>query len=196
MPCVGGGDNVANLYQLEPRGGVVRELCHDQDHNWNPVVMNDGRVMYARWEYSDTPHYFSRLLFAMNPDGTGQMALYGSNSFWPNSIFGPRPIPGEPARVVAVVSGHHGVARMGELVLFDLAMGRHEAGGVVQRIPGRGCAVDRWSPTSWCRRVGRASSTRTRWMATTSSFRASGARRAVGDLAGRRVRQHGTGAGR
>ncbi len=142
VPCVGGGDNVANLYQLDPASGVVRELCHDQDHNWNPVVMNDGRVMYVRWEYSDTPHYFSRLLFAMNPDGTGQMALYGSNSFWPNSIFGPRPIPGEPSRVVAVVSGHHGVARMGELVLFDLAMGRHEAGGVVQRIPGRGRAVE------------------------------------------------------
>ncbi len=142
VPCVGGGNAVANLYQMDGDGGNIRQLTYDQDHDWNPVVMNDGRVMYVRWEYTDIPHYFSRLLFAMNPDGTAQMALYGSNSYWPNSIFYPRPIPGEPSKVVAIVSGHHGVARMGELVVFDTAMGRHEAKGAVQRIPGHGKDVE------------------------------------------------------
>ena len=68
-------------------------------------------------EYSDTPHYFTRLLFHMNPDGTEQADAHGSNSYWPNSIFYARPIPGHPTQVVAIVSGHHGVPRMGELVL-------------------------------------------------------------------------------
>ena len=72
----------------------------------------------------------------MNPDGTDQMEYYGSNSYWPNSIFYARPIPGHPTKVVAVISGHHGVPRMGELVLFDPAKGRLEADGAVQRIPG------------------------------------------------------------
>ena len=141
VPCVGGGNQVANLYVMDPDGGNVRQLCFDQDHNWCPTVMNDGRVIFTRWEYSDTPHYFTRVLFRMNPDGIGQMALYGSNSYWPNSIFYTRPVPDHPTKVVGVISGHHGVARMGELVLFDTALGQFEAEGAVQRIPGYGKKV-------------------------------------------------------
>lgn len=142
IPCVGGGDTVANLYRMDPDGNNIRQLCFDQDHNWNPSVLNNGRVMFTRWEYSDTPHYFTRILFHMNPDGTNQMEYYGSNSYWPNSIFYARPIPNHPTQVVAIVSGHHGVPRMGELLLFDPALGRHEADGVVQRIPGYGQPVE------------------------------------------------------
>jgi len=141
VPCVGGGDTVANLYRMDANGQSIRQLCFDQDHDWCPTVLNDGRVLYTRWEYSDTPHYFSRILFSMNPDGTGQMQHYGSNSYWPNSIFYARPIPGHPSQLVAVISGHHGVPRMGELVLFDPAKARYEASGTVQRIPGRGKPV-------------------------------------------------------
>ncbi|MGD0899190.1 MAG: SUMF1/EgtB/PvdO family nonheme iron enzyme [Thermoguttaceae bacterium] len=141
VPCVGGGNQVANLYLMDPDGSHVRQLCFDQDHNWCPTVMNDGRVMFSRWEYSDTPHYFTRLLFHMNPDGSAQTAAYGSNSYWPNSIFYARPVPDHPTRVIAVISGHHGVPRMGELVLFDTARGQFEADGAVQRIPGYGKKV-------------------------------------------------------
>jgi len=141
VPCVGGGNQVANLFLAETDGSNARQLCFDQDHNWCPTVLNNGQVMYARWEYSDTPHYFTRLLMSMNPDGTSQMELYGSNSYWPNSTFYARPIPNHPTRVVAVISGHHGVPRMGELVIFDPAQGRHEASGAVQRIPGHGKEV-------------------------------------------------------
>ena len=82
------------------------------------------------------------MLFRMNPDGSGQMEYYGSNSYWPNAMYWPRPIPGHPTEVVCVVSGHHGVSRVGELVMLDPARGRHEADGVVQRIPGYGKKVE------------------------------------------------------
>ncbi len=154
VPCVGGKTPVSNLYIMNPDGSGVRQLCFDQDHDWCPTVMNDGRVMYTRWEYTDTPHYFTRLLFHMNPDGTQQMALYGSNSYWPNSTYYARAIPGHPTKIVGVISGHHGVPRMGELVIFDTAVGNHEADGVVQRIPGYGKPVeariaDRLVSNSW-----------------------------------------------
>jgi formylglycine-generating enzyme required for sulfatase activity len=142
VPCVGGGDYVGSLYIMDAQGGGVRQLTFDQDHSWYPRVLNNGRVIYTRWEYSDIPHYFSRLLFEMNPDGTAQFEYYGSNSYWPNSIFYARPIPGHPSKVAAVVSGHHGVPRMGELVILDSARGRHEADGAVQRIPGFGKKVE------------------------------------------------------
>jgi formylglycine-generating enzyme required for sulfatase activity len=142
VPCVGGGDKVGNLCRMDADGKNVRMLCFEQDQDWYPRVLSDGRVMYTRWEYSDTPHYHSRLLMSMNPDGTGQLSLYGSNSYWPNSIFYARQIPDAPSKIIAVISGHHGVPRMGELVLFDLARGRTEANGAVQRIPGYGKKVE------------------------------------------------------
>ena len=142
VPCVGGGNDVGNLYQMDADGKNIRMLCYDQDHNWCPTVLNDGRILYSRWEYTDTPHYFTRLLFTMNPDGTGQMAIYGSNSYWPNGVFYARPIPNHPTKLIGVISGHHGVPRMGELILFDTAKGNYEANGVAQRIPGRGKKVE------------------------------------------------------
>ena len=142
VPCVGGAHHVANLYRWEAETGKIRRLTFDQDHNWCPTVLNDGRVLYTRWEYADLPHAFSRMLFQMNPDGTGQMEYYGSNSYWPTAIFFARPVPDHPTRFVAVISGHHGQPRMGELVLFDLARGRYEADGAVQRIPGSGKRVE------------------------------------------------------
>lgn len=136
VPCVGGGGQVANLFTMNADGSGIRQLCFDQDHNWCPTVLNNGRVLFTRWEYSDTPHYFTRILMHMNPDGTGQTEFYGSNSYWPNSLYYARPIPGSPGKVAAIVSGHHGLARMGELVIIDSEAGRKETEGIVQRIPG------------------------------------------------------------
>jgi formylglycine-generating enzyme required for sulfatase activity len=141
VPCVGGGNQVANICKMNADGSGIRQLCFDQDQNWCPTVLNDGSVLYTRWEYSDTPHYFTRILFRMNPDGSGQMSYYGSNSYWPNSFFYAKPVPNHPTKLVSVISGHHGVPRMGELIVFDPAKGRFEADGVVQRIPGNGQEV-------------------------------------------------------
>ena len=140
VPCVGGRSQVANLYLLD-HSGAIRRLTNDQDHNWCPTVLNNGRILYQRWEYADIAHAFTRLLFHANPDGTGQMEYYGSNSFWPTALFYARPIPAHPTKFIAVVGGHHDAPRQGDLVLFDPALGRRETEGVVQRIPGFGETV-------------------------------------------------------
>lgn len=142
VPCVRGSSLVANLFRMNADGSGARQLCFDQEHSWHPAVMQDGRILYTRWEYADLPHSNSRILFTANPDGTNQRAYYGSGSFWPNSIFYARPVPGHPTMVAGTITGHHAPARMGELILFDPARGAHEADGVVQRIPGRGQEVE------------------------------------------------------
>jgi formylglycine-generating enzyme required for sulfatase activity len=142
VPCVGGSLPVGNLYRLEADGKTISQLTFDQDQDWYPRMLANGRLLYTRWEYTDTPHYFTRLLFTMNPDGTGQSALHHSNSYWPNSTFFTRPIPDHPTKVVGVVTGHHGSQRAGELLIFDPAKGSREADGVVQRIPGYGQKVE------------------------------------------------------
>jgi formylglycine-generating enzyme required for sulfatase activity len=154
VPCVRGSSWIAHLYRWWPETGKIRRLTFDQEHNWHPTVLDDGRVLYLRWEYSDIPHYAARILFSMNPDGTGQRAFYGSNSYWPNAVFFPKQMPGSPLRVAGIVSGHHGVARMGELVVFEPGKGRFEAGGVVARAGSpdrvvRPAILDRLVDASW-----------------------------------------------
>jgi formylglycine-generating enzyme required for sulfatase activity len=140
VPC-NAGLTVGMTYQMDADGKNIRQLSFDQDHNYNPTVMNDGRVLYLRWEYTDIPHVWARYLFTMNPDGTDQRAYYKSGSYWPNSTFYTRPIPGHPTRVVGVITGHH-VGRVGELVVFDPARARTGTEGVVQKIPGYGKKVE------------------------------------------------------
>ncbi len=141
LPCERGKRPVVQLYRMDLDTKKIRQITFEQDSDWCPTMMPDGRVLYLRWEYSDTPHYFSRILMTMNPDGTSQMEHYGSNSYWPNGVFNARPIPGEPTRVIGVVGGHHGISRSGRLVIFDTAKGRHESNGVVQEIPRSGHPV-------------------------------------------------------
>ncbi|MBQ9873916.1 MAG: SUMF1/EgtB/PvdO family nonheme iron enzyme [Thermoguttaceae bacterium] len=136
VPCVSGTTRVTNTYKLDASTNSIRRLTFDQEHNWCPTLTPDGRVMYLRWEYTDIPHVPGRLLFEMNPDGTNQRAFYASNSLWPVSMMYARPIPGSSSKFCCVVTGHHGVSRMGELVLFDVLQGRKETQGAVERICG------------------------------------------------------------
>ncbi len=141
VPCHDGQGDVGNLHIMNNDGSGMRRLCFEQDHNWYPTLLPNGRVLYLRWEYTDSAHYFSRILMQMNPDGSSQREFYGSNSYWPNTMFYARPLPGTDTKFVAIVSGHHGTRRAGELHLFDVSKGRREDKGVVQQIPGRGKKV-------------------------------------------------------
>ena len=137
VPCVNGSDAVGNMVLFNPKDKSLRRLTFDQDANWNPVVMNNGRIMYTRWEYTDLTHYYSRIVMHMNPDGTENKALYGSGAMFPNSTFDIQPLPGHSSAFVGIISGHHGVARSGRMIIFDPTKGRKSTAGMVQEIPYR-----------------------------------------------------------
>ena len=135
VPCVNGDDPVGNMISYDPKTGAMRRMTFDQDANWHPRVMNNGRLMYVRWEYTDLTHYYSRFVMHANPDGTETKALYGSGGWFPNSIFDVQPLPGGSNTFVGIISGHHGIARSGRLILFDPSMGRKETNGMIQEMP-------------------------------------------------------------
>lgn len=135
VPCVNGSAAVGNLVSYDPRDQSLRRMTFDQDANWHPGIMNNGRLMYVRWEYTDLPHYCSRIVMHANPDGTGTRALYGSGSWFPNSTFDVKPIPGSTSQFVGIISGHHGTKRSGRMILFDPAKSRKEEKGMVNEFP-------------------------------------------------------------
>lgn len=138
VPCWHGKERACSLYSMQADGSGVRQLGFDQDLDLHPSVLGNGQVIYSRWDYTGIMHIYLRPLMAMNPDGTLQRAVYGSNSYYPNSLFFPRAVPGHSTKVAAILSGYHGASRMGELVVLDTARGWHEADGIIARVGHRG----------------------------------------------------------
>jgi formylglycine-generating enzyme required for sulfatase activity len=124
LPCENGGRPMTNLYKVDTETKDVRQLTFEQDSDWHPRVLENGRVLYLRWEYTDTPHYYSRYLFHMNPDGTGQMEFWGSGSYFPTAYCWPRQIPENPSMLIGTVSGHHAKSETGRLMIIDRSLSR------------------------------------------------------------------------
>jgi len=119
---------VSNLYACDKDGKYLRRLTFDQVHTNYPQVMDDGRVVYTRWDYNDRGQIYPQPLFQMNQDGTAQTEYYGNNSWFPTTILHARGIPGTE-KVIAVLSGHHCHQR-GKLAIIDPSQGQQEADGV------------------------------------------------------------------
>jgi hypothetical protein len=119
---------VSNLYTCDKDGRLLRRLCFDQVHTNFPAVLEDGRVIYTRWDYNDRAQIYPQPLFVMNYDGTAQTEFYGNNSWFPTAILHARGIP-ETQKLLAVLSGHHTHQR-GKLAVIDPAQGRQENSGV------------------------------------------------------------------
>lgn len=127
--------DVVNLYTCDLKGGDVRRLGFDQVSTQFPSILDDGRIVYTRWDYNDRGQIFTQALFTMNPDGTKQQALYGNNSWYPTSLIQARQIPGTEL-LVAITSGHH-TPPCGKLALVNVAEGRDEGAGIRLLAPER-----------------------------------------------------------
>ena len=131
----------SNLYTCNPEGRYLRRLGFDQVHTVYPQVMDDGRVIYTRWDYNDRGQVFVQPLFQMYPDGTGQTEFYGNNSWFPTTIAHARGIPGTQ-KVMAILCGHH-TPQAGKLAVIDPARGREENAGVQLVAPVRDTPAER-----------------------------------------------------
>jgi len=117
-----------NIYACDADGNNIRRLTYDQLMTSNPQVLEDGRVVFTRWEYNDRSALFTHPLIAMNPDGTAQMEYYGNNSMFPSSIIHARGIPGSQ-KAIAVIAGHHSIYK-GKLGLIDRSQGVQAGKGI------------------------------------------------------------------
>ncbi len=132
---------VSNLYSCDRDGRYLRRVTFDQVHSIYPQVLDDGRVVYTRWDYNDRGQIFPQPLFQMNPDGTGQTEFYGNNSWFPTTIAHARGIPGTQ-KVLAILCGHH-TTQAGKLAIIDPAKGRQENSGVQLVCPVRSTPAER-----------------------------------------------------
>jgi hypothetical protein len=94
------------LARCDADGGNVYLISHNGEPDFVPALLNDGRVIYSRWEYTDKPLWRLQKLWTTNQDGTGTAHFWGNQSVWPDHLSEPRPIPGS-RRVMFSGVAHH-----------------------------------------------------------------------------------------
>ena len=94
------------LTRCDLDGNNIYILSRNNEPDYLPTVMNDGRVVYTRWEYTDKPLWRAQGLWTVNPDGTQVNTLWGNQSVWPDLLKDARSIPGSQ-KIMFVGAGHH-----------------------------------------------------------------------------------------
>jgi len=98
--------NAFVLARCEADGKNIYLVSRNNEPDYLPSVMNDGRVIYTRWEYTDKPLWRAQGLWTVNPDGTQVQTFWGNQSVWPDLLKDARSIPGS-RRVMFTGSAHH-----------------------------------------------------------------------------------------
>jgi hypothetical protein len=94
------------LHRMEPDGGNINTLSFHETNEWHPSVLNDGRIIYTRWDYVDRSAAHFHGLWVSNPDGSNPDVIFGNYTQKINACFQGRAIPGSN-RVVFVAGAHH-----------------------------------------------------------------------------------------
>ncbi|MDP6543745.1 MAG: hypothetical protein QGH60_07100 [Phycisphaerae bacterium] len=98
--------NAYPLARCDNDGKNIYLISRNNEPDYLPAVMNDGKVIYTRWEYTDKPLWRAQGLWTVNPDGTQVDTFWGNQSVWPDLLKDARPIPGS-RRIMFTGSAHH-----------------------------------------------------------------------------------------
>ncbi len=87
-------------------GKNIYVISANGEPEYLPSMMQDGRVIFTRWEYTDKALWRVQSLWTINPDGTNPQTFWGNQSVWPDVLTEARQIPGSK-KVVFTAVGHH-----------------------------------------------------------------------------------------
>ena len=118
------------LARCEPDGRNITIISRNNEPDYTPALLPDGRILYTRWEYTERPLWRLQKLWTINPDGTGESVFWGNGSAYPDMLWEARPVPGS-AQVMFVGVGHHNVIT-GCLGLIDVGRGLQWPDGITK----------------------------------------------------------------
>jgi hypothetical protein len=102
-------------------GSDPHPVSFHETHEWDPAVLNDGRVIYTRWDYVDRNAVHYQQLWTVRPDGTDVRAFYGNYTLNPVGVWEAQAVPGS-SRVMATAAAHHAMTA-GSIILLDVTRG-------------------------------------------------------------------------
>jgi hypothetical protein len=122
--CQYGGRYFANfvLYRCDANGRNIRRISFNEACDWEPSLLDDGRIVYTRWDYVNRHFSYFQGLWVTRPDGSATALVYKMWSRNPCMTGEPRLIPGSN-KIVSTAMAHHGYTA-GSLIVIDPEKGQ------------------------------------------------------------------------
>ena len=111
------------LYSCDGNGDNIRQLSYNNENEYEPTILNDGKIIFCRWEYTNRHEMFFHKLWQCRPDGSNVSHYFGNDMIAPMMITEATPIPGS-RKVVATGMGHHTYST-GTVIVLDVDKGEN-----------------------------------------------------------------------
>jgi len=131
--CGRGPCPVYTLATMNPDGSNLKVISRHETHEWDPAVLNDGRVVYTRWDYVDRNAVYYQQLWVTHPDGTVPSEYFGNYVRNPVGTWEARPIPGS-RRIMATAAAHHAMTA-GSIIRIDITRGMDSMDAISRLTP-------------------------------------------------------------
>ncbi len=140
----------AALHVIDGDGGNLRRLEYNTLCDTTPYVLDDGSILFTRWEYQDKNIFCTQALWTINPDGTRVALFYGNTLTIPNSMYGAKQIPGTNKVICTMAAHHH--PPLGGIAVIDRNRGIESTEAMTvltPEVPYRPTAGKHWRDTNW-----------------------------------------------
>ena len=117
-----GATTVTTLYIMDADGKNMRCVSAGPISEIAPALMEDGRIVYTRWEYLDKGIGNGQSVWAIRPDGSGVDHVYKNNTILPAAMINTRGIPNS-RKLITVGAPHMGLS-VGPVILVDTRQSR------------------------------------------------------------------------
>jgi len=114
------------MFTINPDGSDARQITWAKEGEWDPCLMDDGSIMFTRWEYVMRFWKPTQLIWNVRPDGTNPRVI-GGYLIEERNYARCRQIPGT-SKVVCVEAHHHNDGS-GNILVVDLRHGRDKSEG-------------------------------------------------------------------
>ncbi|MEE8451166.1 MAG: hypothetical protein V3R99_04595 [Thermoguttaceae bacterium] len=121
------------LFTMNADGSDIRRIEFSTLADMSPYVLDNGTILFMRWEYLDKSLFTLQSLWTINPDGTRLRLFYGNTITNPNVIWQAKSIPGTN-RVLCTLGPHHGNP-VGALGIVDPQYGVEDLRGLTNITP-------------------------------------------------------------
>ncbi len=109
------------LYIMQGDGSDMRRIDWTTLNTNAPSILPDGSILCTRWEYQDKNIFSWQGLWTVKPNGRQLSLYYGNTLTVPNSLYGPKPVPGTD-QVVFTMAPHH-YRPVGDIAIVDHHLG-------------------------------------------------------------------------
>ena len=121
------------LFTMEADGSDIRRIEFSTLTCMSPFVLDNGTILFMRWEYLDKSLFTLQSLWTINPDGTRLRLFYGNTITNPNVLWQAKQIPGTD-KVLCTLGPHHGNP-VGALGVIDPQYGVEDLRGIENLTP-------------------------------------------------------------